>query len=127
MSLLPSHHSVYLFWIVFGILCWTNADLRGQSVSIIKPVSEQNYFSGLMNTYQISRLKNKFMGETKTDHSIMLPSTVPEHADPLFCRIENKINEGNKIKCLFRLGSATYVNYLEQKGDRQRLMLEQLR
>ena len=50
-----------------------------------------------------------------------------EHDSPLFCKLEDKINQGSKIQCLFRLGSVSYVNFLEQKGDHQRLMLEQLR
>lgn len=50
-----------------------------------------------------------------------------EHDSPLFCKLEDKINQGSKIQCLFRLGSVSYVNFLEQKGDHQRLMLEQIR
>ncbi len=64
---------------------------------------------------------------SSNNHSIMLPDPSMGHSSPLFCRLEDKINEGNKIKCLFRLGSLSYVNYLEQKGDHQRLLLEQIR
>ena len=62
------------------------------------------------------------------NRSIMLPSLTSMNQEyPLFCRLEDKINAGNKLLCLFRLCSLSYVNFLEQKGDHQRLMLEQIR
>ncbi|MBY5957213.1 hypothetical protein KUV50_03635 [Membranicola marinus] len=52
-----------------------------------------------------------FRPTTKTNSSIMLPSTTMDHTAPLFCRLEDKINAGNKIKCLFRLGSLSiFIN-----------------
>ncbi|WP_236979182.1 hypothetical protein [Membranihabitans maritimus] len=62
--------------------------------------------------------------DTRKNNSIMFAKKSVE--TPIFCRIEDKINEGNQLQCLFRLGSVPYNNYLEQKGDRQRLLLEQI-
>lgn len=91
--------------------------------------SHPTYFSDqLHDFYQVHPASIVTSARTSSsNHSIMLSAPSMGNSYPLFCRLEDKINEGNKIKCLFRLGSVSYVNYLEQKGDHQRLLLEQLR
>ncbi|GAA5222246.1 hypothetical protein [Membranihabitans marinus] len=50
-----------------------------------------------------------------------------QKSQALFCRIEDKINENNQLHCFFRIGSLSYVNYLEQKGNPTTLFLDQLK
>ena len=83
--------------------------------------------SELLNNYHRFHPNSTLVAPAKKNHSIMLSSSSMNNIAPLFCRLEDKINDGNKIQCLFRLGSVSYVNYLEQKGDHQRLLLEQIR
>lgn len=101
--------------------------VRSQTSFFQNEESKVSYFNHLLNEFQTGQTRINIIGVRKLNHSIMLPNPANQQPTPLFCRLENKINEGSKIQCLFRLGSASYVNYLEQKGDRQRLMLEQLR
>jgi|SRR5680860_283442 len=114
--------------ILIVLLCSCIATLAtAQSIDTAYTSSESTYFADLVQN--IGQLHPYSISTTKVErnHSIMLPSSSMEESYPLFCRLEDKINAGNKIQCLFRLGSLSYVNYLEQKGDHQRLMLEQIR
>ncbi|SRR5690606_25989550 len=98
-----------------------------QTAGTKEEVTNATSLSDLLDNIQSSPILIKASKTEKTQYSIMLPPAGKEHSSPLFCRLEDKINDGNQLQCLFRLGSVSYVNYLEQKGDHQRLMLEQLR
>lgn len=101
--------------------------VAAQSLKMSEKTETNQSFSGLLDQLHQKIPALGIVSSPVKDHSIMLPNPGMEHDSPLFCRLEDKINAGNKIQCLFRLGSVSYVNYLEQKGDHQRLMLEQLR
>ncbi|SRR5690606_16634019 len=114
--------------ILVAVLCFAlSNNLTAQGLKISDKTVVHESFSVLAD--QLHQ-KIPVLGIVSTpvkNYSIMLPDPGMEHDPPLFCRLEDKINAENKIQCLFRLGSVSYVNYLEQKGDHQRLMLEQLR
>lgn len=112
--------------LIIGLILLASVGVHAQTNVLQNNKPNVNYFTHLLNAFQAGQRSFNSISTPKTNHSIMLPSPTEQHSAPLFCRLENKINEGSKIQCLFRLGSASYVNYLEQKGDRQRLMLEQL-
>lgn len=105
--------------------CVVLVSLSAQSALLSQSEKETTYTEAIKN-FQRFHPERKMMQTNKKDYSIMLPSTAMKHSPPLFCRLEDRINKDNKIQCLFRLGSVSYVNFLEQKGDHQRLMLEQL-
>lgn len=115
------------FMFLIGMICAGMIRGTAQSTILDKAPVSNTYFTDLLNEFQIKQSILQVNKEPVKQYSIMLPSPGQEHDSPLFCRLEDKINEGNKIQCLFRLGSVSYVNYLEQKGDHQRLMLQQLR
>ena len=114
--------------ILILLCCFSPTILSAQDQKILTQQPEPvTHFTELLENF-----KNGFPAVNRVpdpirNHSIMLPAQGSDHASPLFCRLEEKINEGNKLQCLFRLGSVSYVNYLERKGDHQRLMLEQMR
>ena len=114
--------------IIFLLCCCLPIILSAQAQKMLSEQPEQTtYFMD-----QLDNVRNVYPvvnhdSDLNRNHSIMLPVMGSDHASPLFCRLEEKINEGNNLQCLFRLGSVSYVNYLERKGDHQRLMLEQMR
>lgn len=112
---------------ILGLICCSVIAANGQDQQPKFNDDDQHYFSSLLDAFHERQQSTVKIVDSKKNYSIMLQDSEQESKHPFFCRMENKINEGNKLKCLFRLGSASYVNYLEQKGDRQRLMLEQLR
>lgn len=113
-----------LFLVILGYLSFPASAQIDISVQNFREPSSINQ---LLTNFHRFHPKSGINTSVKKNHSIMLSSPSMDHYAPLFCRLEDKINDGNKIQCLFRLGSVSYVNYLEQKGDHQRLLLEQLR
>ena len=115
-------------YILFILCCCFPFILSAQTTKKYPQPSEQiTHFNDLLENVKKMYQVTKQNTNLNRSHSVMLPKTPSNHTSPLFCRLEAKINEGNNLQCLFRLGSVSYVNYLEQKGDHQRLMLEQMR
>ena len=113
--------------ILFFLFCLSPVVLPAQSLMNVLQQSKQIiYFSDRLDNAKNMYPVIKENTPSKRNHSVMIPKPGQYHTAPLFCRLEDKINKGNKLQCLFRLGSVSYVNYLERKGDHQRLMLEQL-
>lgn len=113
-----------LFMVLLGCITF---HASAQSQLSVQSPSKSSGFNQLLNNFNRFHPNSTLITPAKKNHSIMLSSSTMDDTYPLFCRLEDKFNDGNKIQCLFRLGSVPYVNYLEQKGDHQRLLLEQLR
>lgn len=62
--------------------------------------------------------------EKLTHYPSRMPTSYYQPSPALFCRIEDQINNHNKLQCFFRLGSLDYVNYLEQKGVDSKILLQ---